>query len=89
MLFECHITIAREHHDAATAIAAEHHWKQSKIDGDPILGNRTFAYLTKHGSEYQRIYEQMKLTVGDLQRAGIPALREKIELIMHDTKTRQ
>lgn len=89
MIFECHITVSTAHAKQAEAVAESNHWKTSEIARDPVLGKDTFFYLTKHADEYQNLYGHMKMTVGDLQRIGIPILREKIELIMHDTKAKK
>lgn len=85
MLFECHITVHRDDAEAAERIARLNHWKTSKIDGDPVLGNKPFFYLTTHETDYERILVYMRRTANDLRTSGVRVLRQKIELIMLDT----
>lgn len=89
MNFECHITLPREQGSIAAAVAADPKlpWKFSQIDGDPVLGQQVFAYLTRHDTNYVRLYANMKHTVVELTQQGVDVVREKIELIMYDTKT--
>lgn len=90
MNFEAHITVGpfklvREEH--LLKIAADNHWKTSRIDGDPLLGPGVNSYLTRHGTRYDNLLGHMQMTKGDLERAGFNVVRCKIELIMYDTKT--
>jgi hypothetical protein len=89
MNYECHITVKREYGPVAAGVAADPicPWSYSQIDGDPVLGKQAFAYLTKHDTNYIRLYSSMKSTVGALSQQGVEVVREKIELIMYDTKT--
>lgn len=87
MNFECHITCYEKDSLIAERVARECRWKTSQIARDPLLGNDTFFYLTKHSANYVDIYADMKATVGVLSQDGVDVLREKIELIMYDTKT--
>lgn len=89
MNYECHITVAREDGPVTAGVAADpkNPWKYSQIDGDPVLDQKVFAYLTKHDTNYVRLYSNMKATVGALSQQGVDVVREKIELIMYDTKT--
>lgn len=86
MLFECHITVHFSDSLIAASIAEQNHWKTSEIARDPVLGDKPFYYLTKYDEDYVKLFSHLKMTVGDLQRAGARVLREKIELIMYDTK---
>lgn len=88
MNYECHITIPREHAARGEQIAKDLHWKFSQIDGDPVLGKKTFAYLTTHDKDCVRIHMWMKDASRILTDMGIPVIREKIELIIYDTKAR-
>jgi hypothetical protein len=89
MNYECHITVACKDRHVAAGVAADrtNPWKYSQIDGDPVLGQKVFAYLTKHDTNYVRLYSNMKAAVGALSQQGVGVVREKIELIMYDTKT--
>lgn len=86
MLFECHVTVPRQHAAEAEKVAKEVHWKFSQIDGDPVLGKETFAYLTTHDTDYSRMMRRMSSLSDRLDGLGVEVLREKIELIMYDTK---
>jgi hypothetical protein len=86
MDYECHITVDTKDAEAATRVAKELHWKTSEIARDPVLGNKNFFYLTTHDSEPQRMFNRMNQCVYYLKEQRVPVLREKIELIIHDTK---
>lgn len=86
MNYECHITIPRDSADIGETIATELHWKFSKIDGDPVLGKKVFAYLTTHDSDLLRMRERMQTAADALRARGIDVVREKIELIVYDVK---
>lgn len=91
MSFEVHVTCHR--HDGIKAQAAVKAFPNLKdlhfsaIDGDPQLGKKAFCYFTTHSNNYITAYHQMKMCVAALQHAEVPVLREKIEMIMYDTKT--
>lgn len=90
MNFEAHITLPIEFAAAVEAWAAENAaaWKFSKIDGDPLLGAKPHCYLTRHHTQYDWLLSNMRYVVtGLMDREGIPTLRQKVELIMYDTKT--
>jgi hypothetical protein len=87
MTYECHITVDARNAEAATAIAKRLGWKTSQIDGDPLLGDKVFFYLTKHARAFQTILHDMLETGTILEAAGIALIRQKIELIVFDTKT--
>lgn len=88
MNYECHITVERQDGPAAEEVAKRLHWKYSQIDGDPVLGKKVFAYLTTHDSDLLRMRDRMNMASGDLRAIGINVIREKIELIVYDTKTK-
>lgn len=88
MLFECHITVSTEHAEAAATVAKNSHWKTSEIARDPVLGDDTYYYLTSHNSDYNDMWFRLRNVVNTLEYIGVPVLREKIELIMHDTKVK-
>lgn len=85
--YESHITI--ELKDAipwGIAVAQAQKWKTSQIDGDPLLGDKVYFYLTAHDSDYHRLFDRMKETVEALESNNVVVLREKIEHIIYDTK---
>ena len=89
MLFECHITLNLSDKEIGEEVAKELHWKTSEIGRDPVLGKDSYFYLTTHENDYVRIYDKMKYTVSELdEHFGVRVVREKIELIMYDTKVK-
>jgi hypothetical protein len=87
-MFECHITVSTEHAETATNIAKLCHWKTSEIAGDPILGDKNFFYLTSHSKNYSDMWDRLRNTVRMFENVEVPVIREKIELIVHDTKVK-
>ena len=91
MNFECHITIAHEDREAALAVyrAAPgifNGWKTSSIDGDPLLGEEVFFYITGHSDNYISLHRRMEQITSELYRSGVFPIRQKIELIMLDVR---
>lgn len=84
--FECHITVSTAHAEIATKIAEGSHWKTSEIARDPLLGDRNFFYLTKHSVVLGTLMADMRNAVKSLSMTGVPVLREKIEVIIHDVR---
>lgn len=87
-MFECHITVSTEHAAVATVIAEECHWKTSEIARDPVLGDKNFFYLTTHTKDYGSMWTRLRNCVVLLEEKNVPIIREKIELIVHDTKVK-
>lgn len=88
MNYECHITVDTKHAALATAVANRLHWKTSEIARDPVLGDKNFFYLTSHATDFQIMFSRMNGCAAALRDGGVPVLREKIELIIHDTKAK-
>lgn len=88
MLYECHITTRVSDAEKITQIIKGQRWKTSEIARDPVLGNATFFYLTAHDDNIQKMFSRMNAMVEELRRYNITILREKIELIIHDTKVK-
>ena len=87
MSYECHITVEIKYAWEAAKVAQRCQWKTSEIARDPLLGEATYFYLTKHEDAFPRIFGQMTLCCNELEEGGIPVLRKKIELIVLDSKT--
>jgi len=88
MNYECHITIPASHSLNGERVAAGWKgWKTSEIARDPLLGNDTYFYLTHHSSSLTLMTSAMDRVVHELKQLGVPVLRTKIELILHDSKT--
>lgn len=88
MNFECHITIPREYADKAAheMVQAPQKWSTSNITDDPVLGPGPKFYFTRYDTDYLSAYEWLRDAVIKLQLAGVPVIREKIELIMYDRR---
>jgi hypothetical protein len=87
MNYECHITVNTADAKKATKIAEEQHWKTSEIARDPVLGDKNFFYLTTHTNSYALMLSRMSRCAEALRSWDVEVIREKIELIIHDTKT--
>lgn len=92
-LYEAHIT-----YDLVdrTTVEASHspEWKFSAIDGDPVLGAKTFCYLTSYDSDAGRLLERMRMETAAVVAVAIAACRKepfpvrlKVERIVYDSKT--
>lgn len=86
-MYECHITVSVAHADIATDVAKLFGWKTSEIARDPLLGDDTFFYLTKHDRSGVKLRTNMEVAAMQLEARGVPVLRQKIEHIIFDTKT--
>lgn len=87
-MFECHITVSTDDAFDANIIAKKYHWKTSEIARDPVLGDKNFFYLTTHTKSYTEIWSKLRIAVDALENMQVPVIREKIELIIHDTKVK-
>lgn len=85
-MFECHITCNLADAVAAAAVAEELHWSTSEIERDPVLGKASYFYLTSHDTDLTRMQTRMAAARVNLIAAGVPVVREKIEVIIYDTK---
>lgn len=64
-------------------------WKFSKIDGDPILGKGVKCYATMHHSfaiPEGDVLDVLHITAAALRGNGVNVTREKIEVVIYDTK---
>ena len=66
----------------------ELHWKTSEIARDPVLGDKNFFYLTTHTKGYPEMWDRLRFCVAHLEAMSVPIIREKIEMIIHDTKVK-
>ena len=84
--FEIHLTVAQEDAAAAELAAVKLHWKTSEIARDPVLGKKTYFYLTTHTSDIGTAYDKIAAASEELESRGVALIREKIELIVHDIR---
>lgn len=87
MSYECHITVTIADAAFAEKLAKDLGWKTSEIKRDPVLGDTSHFYLTKHDADCGYLYNEMKKARYSLIHGGVTPLREKIEHIIHDSKT--
>jgi hypothetical protein len=86
LYFECHITLLPKHEEVATPISAKHKFKTSKIAGDEVLGDDVFFYCTSHSKYYEDLKNRMDSLTRELNDAGVPHLRRKIEHVVFDER---
>lgn len=98
--YECHITFTFIWHDTTdlkALIERDTGWKWSQIDGDPVLGPGRKTYLTKHFpastntshtmADAEPVVAKMAKAAAYLRGCGLEVLREKVELVIYDTKS--
>jgi hypothetical protein len=88
--YECHITLIVPPLMLVPSILEEKTgWKFSRIDGDPVLGPGVKSYLTRHYPDHLPEVE-VKAHLADavemVRHLGFEVLREKIEVVIHDSK---
>lgn len=84
--YECHITCHLKDGPEADEVARSLSWTTSEIERDPLLGRDSYFYLTTHDNDIQRMFTRLNLATKTLRAYGVDPVREKIELIIHDTK---
>jgi hypothetical protein len=89
MILECHITVHATQRETAALVAKMLHWKTSEIARDPVLGDDTYFYLTSHDTDLVRMQTRMQGVSKQLGIHGVPVIREKIELVIYDTKRKE
>lgn len=86
--FEIHITChVKDAVKVENYIEHDTKWKFSVIDGDPLLGKKPHCYLTGHTITYPFAKDKMEDAVYNLGIRGVEIIRQKIELIVYDSKT--
>ena len=89
MYYECHITLALTPKDMKQAVESFNGWSYSAINGDPDLGESLFCYATRRASagfDLMKVIEVMGQVANGLELCGGTVLRQKVELVMFDTK---
>lgn len=85
--YECHITFIDPGN--GQALVEEMKWKYSVIRHDPLLGEGTRAYATKHFSSrhsLESVWSNMQHAADQLRSKGISVLRCKVEGILRDER---
>lgn len=85
-MFECHITGRVKDAEVLELIARAEHWKTSEIKRDPVLGDDSYFYLTSHDTDLNRMMGRMNAVTAAMHNTSCEVVREKIEVIIYDTK---
>lgn len=90
--YEAHITMLAERpeHDYIKNKVEGLGWKFSKIDGDPSLGSGVKCYATKHFKSSlpkEQVLNELINTARNLNGLYADVIREKIELVIYDTRS--
>jgi len=85
-MVEIHVTTSTKFAAKAQEIAQTLHWKTSEIARDPVLGNDTFFYLTTHSASVKAAFTRLEYCVKQLEEVGVEVIRQKIEIVIFDTK---
>lgn len=95
-MYECHITIKDYKNGIVNKLLEETikewGWKFSQIEGDPVLGKGLKCYATQHFAGTRNVDEVisiMRNVAYDLELAGFDVVRQKVELIVYDTKAKR
>lgn len=91
--YECHITMCGNREEIKAKVkGCIEGWKFSAIDGDPVLGAGVLCYATRHynsRTKRDRVIEMMGMVSAVLREAGLTVIRQKVELVVFDTKRRE
>lgn len=86
-MYECHITydnVDEYRQECLEQYAFQNGWKTSWIEGDPLLGPGKRMFLTSHSKRLLQLHQKMSDAL--VSRDMPPAVRSKIEHIIHDSK---
>lgn len=61
-------------------------WKTSRIEGDPVLGQKVYGYLTAYDKSLTRMEDRLKFAVQYARTLECPPIRAKIEQIIYDER---
>ncbi len=67
-------------------LASVHGMKFSKIDGDPLLGDKVYGYITCHAPTEAMMWERWEALEEHLSFYGIMWIRRKIEHVIYDER---
>ena len=83
MTYECHITIAVKDAPQAVKLLERFPWEPVTMK----LGDSAHFYFLGRDENIITLFGRMTIAAKTLRNAKIGVLREKIELIVYDTKT--
>lgn len=87
--YECHITFEADKRRPLVDIVKSIGWKFSCIDGDPSMGMGIRCYATHHfngGHGIKDVVITMEKTAEHLAANRCKVIRQKVELVVYDTK---
>lgn len=85
--FECHLTYDKIYAPEVKAIAELTGWAFSIIDGDPVMGQNPYCYLTSYDMDGKFLLRRAR-TIAYGAGYTVSPLRLKVEEILFDTKTK-
>ena len=89
MIYEWHITCPHAEAEQVSAACAKMKGvKYSAIVGDPIMGPATFCYATGHAFDLSKATADLQNVAMFMRNEKITVLREKIELIVYDSRSK-
>jgi hypothetical protein len=86
---EAHITMEWPA-PSAQELVENARWKFSVIDGDILLGSGSKCYATRHFKASQdphAVLDELRQAAAGFQQGGCTILRQKIELVIYDTRS--
>lgn len=89
MYYKCHITLAKQECVSPIQAIEALGWKYSAIDGDPDLGEGLLEYATTHYLPdwvVTDVIDEMAKVTEVLTICGHRVIRQKVELVIYDTK---
>lgn len=87
MIFELHLTFPASQREMVRQVAkTAPQWTFSAIDNDPILGPGVKCYLTSYDKDYGNAVSKVRAMGLYCAQNGLLPLREKVEMIVYDTK---
>lgn len=96
MYYECHITVDNPQNQPALSglkrAVEGQFWTFSRIAGDPILGLATYCYATRHfaaARKLEHVALEMSVVAQALKLQGYTIVRQKVELVVLDTKEKE
>lgn len=82
-VFEGHITYLAQFASIIKEDAEKSGFKTSKIDGDPVMGDKVFFYLTAHSDSFETLLMKMK---NYIMSQRVKPVRYKIEATLIDVR---
>lgn len=85
MRYETHITFPGARWRKTRRLAKDG-WKFSRMKGDPVLGSKTFCYLTSYNDSYGEAIRLAHIQASLASKIGVMPLRIKVEQEVYDER---